>query len=256
MAIQHLSEIIVSSVCLKLKSGTRNYALGYLWWLIEPVLHLLVLFIVFGIFFGQSGEAHYIPFLLCGLVPWIWFHKSVMNGLVAIVDGRSIIMDVHVPKIFFPTVSILQDLVKELVVFACFLFALFIAGVAPGMTWLWLPLIMLLQFLLIAVVAALLAIALPYFFDLKQILPTLLQVVMFGSGTFYDYRQMPEVFQDLLLLNPMALLIGMYRDVLIYGEAIAVADCAYILSIVCVLGLINFALYQALDKDVPRVLFR
>ena len=107
--MKHFAELVAFTVLFNLKAATRNYALGYLWWIIEPVLHLMVLFLVFGVFFGQSAQEHYIPFLLCGLVPWIWFHKSVTGGMGSIVSGRSIIMDADIPKVFFPTVAILNS---------------------------------------------------------------------------------------------------------------------------------------------------
>ena len=256
MRNKQFRELVLFSVKTNLKVEVNRYALSYFWWIIEPALHFFILYAVFGIFFGGNSTDNYIPFLFCGIIPWFWFSKSVANGMECITKGRQIIRDTYIPKYFFPTVSIIQDAVKEFFVLLILLLVLVTSGLYPNEMWLFLPIIILIQLLLTASVVYLVSIIIPYFLDLKHIITTLLQIVMFGSGTFYDFKTMPEQYHDLFLLNPFALLINMYRNVLIHQKAMNIQDALYILLFVVIFGILSFIAHKFLDKEVPKVLFR
>ncbi len=222
----------------------------------EPALHFFILYAVFGVFSGGNNTPDYIPFLFCGIIPWFWFSKSVSNGMESIIKGRQIIRDTYIPKYFFPTVSIIQDAVKELFVWVVLILVLLVSESYPNIMWMFLPILLLLQFLLIASIVYLVAIIVPYFLDLKHIITTLLQVIMFGSGTFYDFKTMPEAYQDIFLLNPFALLINLYRDILIYNKPLHMQSILYIFLFIIFFGILGFIAHRRLDKEVPKVLFR
>ncbi len=174
----------------------------------------------------------------------------------SIIKGRQIIRDTYIPKYFFPTVSIIQDAVKELFVWVVLILVLLVSESYPNIMWMFLPILLLLQFLLIASIVYLVAIIVPYFLDLKHIITTLLQVIMFGSGTFYDFKTMPEAYQDIFLLNPFALLINLYRDILIYNKPLHMQSILYIFLFIIFFGILGFIAHRRLDKEVPKVLFR
>jgi lipopolysaccharide transport system permease protein len=255
MRLSHFRELTFFTIQSNLKAESNQYAFSYIWWILEPMLHFIILYIVFGIYLG-SNENNYIAFLFCGLVPWFWFNKSISNGLDSIINGKGIIRDTYIPKYFFPTVSLLQSASKEFFVLVLLIVILFLSGIYPSITWLSLPLLVLLQFLLIASLVYLVAIIVPYFSDFKHIISTLLQLLMFASGTFYDYKIVPEAYQELFLLNPMALLITMYRDILIYHKPLEWGACAYIVVLSLLFFAVSFYLYRKLDRSVTKVLFR
>lgn len=256
MKNRQFRELIIYNVICNLKAEVKKFALSYLWWIVEPALHLAILYLIFGFFFKGNDQERFIPFLFCGLVPWFWFNKSISNGMESILKGRHIIRDTNIPKYFFSTVSIVMDLFKGIILVVILIISLVISGFYPNNLWLYLPLIILLEFLLIASVVYLVSILVPYFQDLKHIINTALQLLMFSAGTFYDYRLMPEVYHKFFLINPIALLINMYRDVLLYQKPIIIGNYFYILLFVCVFGVLSYVVHKKLDKEIPKVLFR
>ena len=254
MSNKNFRQLIRYSVKSNLKAEMNRYALSYMWWFIEPALHLITLYIVFGIFLGQNQNTQYIPFLFCGLVPWFWFNKTISNGMNSIIDGKHIIKETYIHKSFFPTVSVVQDTTKELFVFIILILVLLLSGISPTLNWLFLPLVILLEFLLITAITFFLAIITPYFIDLRYLTSAALQLIMFGSGTFYDYKTMPIKYQEIFVLNPCALLLNMYRDILMNNKSLAIKDCFYVLYFVLFFGAINCLLYRKLDKDIPKTL--
>lgn len=256
MKNKQFRELIIFNVFSNLKAEASGYALSYLWWIIEPILHFSILYVVFGVFFNGNQNKDFIPFLFCGIIPWFWFSKSIFNGLDAVIRGGSIIKDKYIPKHFFAFVSVLSDAFKEFPVFIILCVVLLLTGFYPSYTWLFLPFILILQFLFITAIVSLVSIIIPYFLDLKQIVNTVIQILMFGAGTFYDYKTMPEKFHVFYQWNPIVVLINMYRDVLMYQKPIAITNYLYVLFFTCIIGVLSYFTHKKLDKDLPKVLFR
>jgi ABC-type polysaccharide/polyol phosphate export permease len=64
----------------------RYTALGFLWNLLEPALHLGVLSLVFSVV-NRMRVQEYAVFLFSALVPWRYFEKVVLTCMDAIVQG-------------------------------------------------------------------------------------------------------------------------------------------------------------------------
>lgn len=256
MKNKQFRELIFFNVFSNLKAEVSGYALSYLWWIIEPTLHFAILYLVFGVFFNGNENKDFIPFLFCGIIPWFWFSKSIFNGMDVILKGGSIIRDKYIPKHFFALVSVISDAFKELPVLIILIIVLSITGFYPNYLWLFLPLILILQFLFITAIVSLISILVPYFLDLKHIVSTAIQILMFGAGTFYDYKTTPEKFHVFYEWNPIVVLINMYRNVLMYQKPVELTNYFYVLGITCFIGGISYLVHKKLDKDIPKVLFR
>ena len=106
-------QLVLVKVRFSLRSEAAQSYLSYAWWLLEPLLHMVVFFIVFDILLHRGTE-DFVAFLLCGVVPWLWFSKSVNQSGNAISQGKGIISQTYLPKPFFPLVIIGQALVKQI----------------------------------------------------------------------------------------------------------------------------------------------
>lgn len=215
MSARHFIELFFVKLYFNVKSEASKTYLNYFWWMLEPILYVLVLYLVFGVFLNR-GEPSFFLFLLCGQVPFLWFSKSVSNSATSIVSGKSLINQAYIPKVIFPLWTISQDLVKQFVVMIGLVSVLIFNGMSPSLSWLSLPLLMGTQFLLIGACSLVVSIIVPFIPDVRFLISTLLMMLMFGSGIFYSYKSviLPE-HQQLFLLNPIANLIKNYREVLL-----------------------------------------
>src|SRR5690625_778368 len=94
-----------------LRSETARYYISFFWWVFEPLLSMLVFFVVFGLLFHRVIE-DYVPFLLICLVSWQWFAITVLHSMSSIYGSVHLMKQVDLPKVFFPSVVIMMDLVK------------------------------------------------------------------------------------------------------------------------------------------------
>jgi lipopolysaccharide transport system permease protein len=160
---------------------------------------------------------------------------------------------VDLPKVFFPSVVIVMDLVKFSFVLSLLILFLWLYGFDISVTYLALPLILGAQFLLITALSYLVAAIIPFIPDLRFLIDTLLQLAFFLSGIFFSGKSIPEQYQFYFYLNPMANLIDDYRNIFMYnlwpdwGALFVIA----ILSLAAVYA--TQALIRRFDYLYPRI---
>lgn len=211
-------QIAAERARLGLKSESTKTRLGFAWWILEPLFLLAIYYTVFGHMLRIQVE-NFAVFLIIGVTFWTWFNKSVMNCTDAIYEKKHILEHCKVDPLIFPLTSVFKDLVKESLVVFLLLLLLCFAGFTPTGLWLYLPLIALVQLIITAGLGILVAGVIPFMPDLRILISSALQFLMFASGVFYAKGNIPEELHFLLNINPMASLISMYRGVLMYGQA-------------------------------------
>lgn len=251
-SFQHYRQLIFVKVAANLRAeASRNY-LSYLWWIFEPILQMLVFYLVFGVLL-RRGTANFVAFLLTGLIPWIWFQKSVTNSMLSIVLGKGLMMQVHLPKMILPTIVICQDIVKQMVVMVLLLVFLVFYGISPSFCWLALPVLLLTEILLIAACAYFVAAAIPFLPDLRFLVTAALQMLMFCSGVFYSVDMIPAKYHTIFFMNPMAILLKNYRAVLLHNHWPDWQTLFILSGVGCCVIFIMWLVLRKLDHIYPRV---
>lgn len=235
-----------------LKAEAARTYINYLWWVLDPLMSLGVYYAVIGLFFQRGGPG-FIFVLLTGLIFWRWYAESISHGASTIMNGKGLMTQVDMPKWVFPVVCLVTDGTKFLFTLSILLLILLALGPGAHITWLALPLVMAVQFFLLAGVSITTAALVPFVPDLRHVIGTLLMLQMFLSGVFYDTGHMLEKHLFWFFLNPMARLINEYREILLNGHWPHWGGLAY----VAVLGLgflaIGLWLVHRFDKTYPRL---
>ena len=124
-------DLVLYKTYADLRAESARTYVGFLWWIVEPALNMCVLYLVFGVIM-KRGTEDFVPFLFAGVVPWRWFATAVNHGASSIVLAKSLMLQVDLPKLVFPIVSVLTDSVKFLVVFVVLLMFLWLYGFGVG----------------------------------------------------------------------------------------------------------------------------
>lgn len=210
--------LVQSLVVRELKARYRGSFLGFLWTFLNPLLLLAVYSLVFH-FYLRIRVEHYAGFMFVGLLPWIWFSSSLLEGTTSITSGGSLVTKVLFPSQVLPMVKILSHLANYLLSLP--ILFLFLWGMGVGLSWslLWLPLILVLHFFFIQGLVLLLSAVNVFFRDVQHILANLLTLWFFLTPILYPLSQVPTFFQRWVLLNPMAQIILAYHEVFFYHRA-------------------------------------
>lgn len=215
-SLGRLLELIWTKAIFNLRSEVHRNYLSYGWWVLEPLLHMVVYYVVFGLLLLRGGD-NFPVFLLTGLVPWMWFMKAVSGSSNSILTGQNLMLQVGLPSVIFPLVSILQSTLKQIPVFVLLVGFLWLQGYSPNVYWWMLLPVIFVQALLVLAFASIVAAMIPFARDLTYLVPTGLTLLMFLSGIFYDYRSISPEWQGLFLMNPMAFLLKCYREIFMDG---------------------------------------
>lgn len=252
---QAFIDLVWTKARLNLKSEANKNYLRYLWWVIDPVLYMLVFYTVFGILLNRGGDG-FVGYLLTGIVPFQWFAKTTTYCAGSIFGGRGLMNQVSISPIFFPLVGIVQNSGKQFFVFLMLGVFLCAYGLTPAITWLALVPVMLVQLLFMVAVSCVISLIVPFARDLLNLIPTGIQFLMFSSGVFYSTDIIPPDWRSLFFTNPVANLLYQYRQVLVEQQWPDWSSLMWVTAGSIVGLLIVAALYRKVAPILPRVVIQ
>ena len=239
----HFASLVWNKAVFNLKSETSKTHLSYIWWVVEPIIYMIIFYVVLGLIL-QRGGPDFIPFLLTGLVPFQWISKSIIESSESILQGRGLMLQIKISPLFFPLTRIVTTTLKEIPGFVLLITFILLTGYSPGISWLALPLILCLQLLFTVALCFVIALAMPFVRDLKRLIPVGVQFILFSSGVFYPTDFISKEWIDIFFLNPVAGLFHLYRQILLQGEWPDFGICAYIFSVTSVILFSVWLIYR------------
>ena len=214
MSILAYKEYIFYSVRAKLINQTSQNHLGLFWWILEPILQMIVYYYVFSVLLNRRTE-EFTSLLLIGITTWSWFAQSVSNGANSIIAARKLMTQVQFSKTILPHISILVSTVRFILVFIILVSVLCCKNGCHN-SLISLPTLILSQLFMIYAITTLIAAIVPFIPDLKYFVVAGLSAMMFCSGVFFEITPDNENYQ-LMMMNPMAKFLEQYRVVLLDG---------------------------------------
>lgn len=219
--------LIATLVTRELRARYRGSLLGFLWSFLNPLLLMLVYWLVFSVYLRVPME-HYAVFLFTGILPWLWFSSSLGHATGVIVGSGALVKRVLFPAEVLPLVSVLSNLVNLLLSLPLLVVFLLLAGKWPGPTLVFLPLLLGLQLVLTVGLALPLAALNVHLRDVEQILANALVLLFFLSPILYPVSTVPETLglgsvltvplRPLYFMNPIAGLVQGYQNILFFGR--------------------------------------
>jgi lipopolysaccharide transport system permease protein len=138
-----------------------------------------------------------------------------MEGSNAILLAKDLVRQVYLPKILLPTVVVMANTAKFALSFVLLLVVMRFFHLPCGRAYCALPVLLAVQMLLILASTYFFAALAPFLPDIRIILDNALRTLVFISGVFFSGQMIPERFRPYFYLNPMAVLIESFRDVLL-----------------------------------------
>jgi homopolymeric O-antigen transport system permease protein len=222
----------------------KQSAIGVAWAVLQPVGTMVVFSVVFGQLVGIStGQIPYPVFTYCGLLPWLFFQRALVQGSTSLVNLSSVLTKVYFPRLIAPATMVLTGLFDFAIAFVVLVLMMLWYGIWPG----W-PVIFLPSFLGLAVAAALaislwLSVANVEFRDVQHAIPFLVQAWTFATPIVYPASLVPEHWRLIYSLNPMVAVVEGFRWGLLGGPAPALDVIAMSVAVTAALlvgGLLVF----------------
>lgn len=198
------------------KSKYKRSVLGVFWSFLNPLLTMMVQYVVFSNLF-RFDLPHYPVYLLCGIIMFNFFSEACGMTLSSIVGNSSLITKVYVPKYIYPLTRVLSSLINFLIsLIPLFVVALF-SGLVPTKAWLLLPVVLVCLAIFTLGFGMLLATAMVFFRDTQFLWGVLSMIWMYLTPIFYPASILPENIFWLLECNPLYYYVSFVRTLILDG---------------------------------------
>lgn len=247
MSLTQYFSLIDTMARMSLKADASRYFFGYIWWVLEPLLYVLVFYVVFELIL-QNRKEDFLVFLMCGKLAFVWFSKSLNQASRSILGSKGLIGRVNVPKSLFPMAIIQEGLYKQAFVFLLLFTVLWFSGYGPAPVWGWLLPVLVVNYIMIVACCLVAAYLVCLLFDFHVLVSMATIFLLFVSGVFWDPRDLPDpaATELILALNPLAFLLDAYRQILLAGVA---PDLPHLLAIGAGFAALGAAMFLLLQRQ-------
>ena len=239
--------IIYNFAISDLKVRYRNSILGFFWTFLEPLLMLSVLYIVFTNLFKSQIE-HFSLYIFLGIILWNMFSRGTTIGLNSILSRSSILTQFYLPKEIPPLSSTITSffmLCLELVVFGIFMV---VFQFLPPATIIFLPLVLLLEFILVFGISLPLSAVNVRYRDIQFIWTVILQIGFFLTPIFYRLDILPENIQNILQFSPMVQIVNIAHDVTLYNKIPSMESIQIAIVTTLITFVVGYAIFRKSQK--------
>ncbi len=240
--------ILYTLAHLKKKANIRGTFLGYLWWIIEPLMLIALYSYVVGVIFGHSG-ADQLLMIAIGVTLWKWWSSSMSSATKSFRRYKGIVCQVKMPLPILPTSEVFGECYTFFFAYLILQSILLYLGFVPD--FFALAITFLTSLVAVSALSLFLAVLNVFVKDTAFLVGFGLRILFYLTPIIYPADRVPENFRFLVDLNPFAHLINYYNNALIYTDKVQYENMLY--------GLVfsSFALFiliRVCKKLTPQII--
>jgi ABC-type polysaccharide/polyol phosphate export permease len=244
-----------------MKRKGADTLLGNLWWVIDPLLQMLVYVVLVTVIRGGATTVDYPLFIFAAILPWKWFSSAVSDGVTSVTSQESLIKQVQFPKIILPVAAVLAGVVSfafGLIPLAAILVLLYPSHISAMLVLI--PVVAAVQFVFTVAVSTVVAAINVFFRDVGNVARHLLRLWFYLSPALFSAAQLDDLLHRhgpigiVLNLNPFTFIFESYRNVIYYGTMPEWTGLFAVLVASLVLCLLAVLLFKRLEPSFAKVL--
>jgi len=244
-------QLIFSLAFKDIKIRYRQAIGGFGWMFINPLVQMVLFIFIFKFIF-KIGIKNYPLFLLSGLFPWAYLASVINDASMAIIHNSSLIKKTNFARQVLPLATVLTQSVNFIFpLIVLFIFSL-ISSPGPVMVFIWLPLVILAQIILLTGLALMVSALNVEYRDVSFIINIILTVWFYVTPIVYPVGMARGLLSGwalrLYLANPMTGIITAYQDIFFYGrvpDALSIIGIIFVATLILGIGFWVFNRYEA-----------
>ncbi len=239
LAMKNYSFVLQQLISRDFKAKYKRSVLGVLWSFLNPLLTMVIQYIVFSTIF-KSSIVNFPVYLLSGTICFSFFSEATSTGLLSISGNASLITKVYLPKYIFPISRVLSSGINFSFSLIPLLATILLSGLPITRAYLFLPYIFLCLGMLCIGLAMLLATIMVFFRDVQFLWSVFTTLLMYATPLFYPESIIPDQFKLIYKINPLYHVTRLFRTVLMDCAAPApraVVICGIICGAALALGM-------------------
>lgn len=214
-------DFIIGNVKRDLQLRHSNTVLGVFWLVIHPLVMIAIYTIIFSKVMHSrlpsgGNELTYGIYICTGIIFWGLFTDITSRLINVFLSNSNMIKKINFPKSALLIILIISSLVNFCIIFLMFYAFLLISGNSPGIQILYVAPILLIQILFSLGLGLYLGVLNIFFRDIGQFFGVVLQVWFWVTPIVYPMDVLPGIAKEFISLNPMAILIMGYQQIIVY----------------------------------------
>lgn len=251
-SISHYRFLISQLVKRDFKTKYKRSVLGVCWSFLNPLLMMMVQYIVFSTIFS-AGVANYPVYLLSGIVMFNFFNECCAMGISAITSNSALITKVYVPKYIYPLARALSSLVNLGFSLIPLMIVTFATGLWPRPAFVLLPFPIICMMIFSLGMSYFLSTSMVFFKDTQFIWNVLSTVWLYVTPIFYTESIITnEWLLKLFHCNPMYQFIYFVRSILIDGVSPSPEHYLYCMLLSVIPFILGFVFFK---KNEDKFIF-
>jgi teichoic acid transport system permease protein len=230
-----------------LRAQHFNTVFGQLWLVINPLLLAGVYFVLVDILRSGSRGEEFFAHLMAGLFAYYFVQQSLQQGVRSVVSGGRLILNTAFPRALLPISSVITAFMRFLPTAFIYIPVHLITGLPVGPELLWLIPIALILLVFASGMTMLVAAGQVYFRDIKNFLPYATRIWLYSTPILYYAREVPDRYDWILSVNPLAPIITSWSTVIDTGSAPALNDM--LLAIAWAVGVFLVAAFFFVSRE-------
>lgn len=243
------------SASSELKSQVAGSYLGWMWWILDPLLFMLVYtFVAMYVFKYQVDNFPLFVFL--GITVWNFFGTTVESCVGIINSYSAVTKKAYIPKFILVLMRQCENMIKMFISLGICIITIIVLGIPVTFNIVMIIPILIVYFILIFGVGSLFACIGVFVSDLSHVLTVMMRFLFYLSGVFYSVDRFSEGLLNVYnMICPTGFIITQFRNVMMYGTGVDYVLLLYWLAIGLILSFIGVKILYRGEKDFMKVVF-
>jgi lipopolysaccharide transport system permease protein len=245
--------LIMTLAIIDLKSRYRHSVLGIAWSFLEPLFILTILNLVFSNLLKADIE-NFPIFLILNLVLFNMFTRGTSMSSESILGRAGIIQSVSLQREIFPLASTITASIMMLIEFSIVVIFVAVFQFVPTSTVFLLLAIIPLLFILTFGISLALSTLNVHYRDTRIIWTVIIQGLFFFSPIVYKMEFLPDAIADIAKIFPLAHLIEMSHNALLYNMLPSDDDLMYVVGTCFLTLFVGWIIFRKLNPSITEAL--
>lgn len=206
-----MQQLVTKDIKLKY----RRSFLGYLWSILNPLMVMVIMVIVFSNMF-RSDIKNFPAYLIIGQTLFNFMSESTTQAIFSITGNAALLKKTYVPKYVFTVSKVTSAFVNMVFALGAMVIVFVVCRVVPNVYYIFLPVILLQEYLFCLGLGMFLAQGSVFFRDIQHIYGAFITAWTYLTPLFYPITLLPDILRKMVvMLNPMYFYITQFRQVVL-----------------------------------------